>query len=73
MASVRHLSKKARYDIGNRYEDEEPERRERAEERDSCSQRVDNERDGVLNDVERASLPSASRPAGGIGKRRIPC
>jgi hypothetical protein len=37
IASVRHLSKKARYDIGDRHEDEQPERRERAEERDSCS------------------------------------
>ena len=56
MASVRHLSKKARYDIGDRYEDEQPERRERAEERDRRSQRVDNEREGVLNDVEPRAL-----------------
>src|SRR5262249_55612594 len=56
MTSVRHLSKKARYDIGDRDEDEKPERRERAEERGSCSQRIDNEREGVLNDVEPRAL-----------------
>ena len=48
MASVRHPSKKTRYDIGKRHEDEQPERRERSEERDGCSQRVDNERGGCF-------------------------
>ena len=39
MVSVGDLGKKARYDIGDRHGDEEPERRERAEEREGCSQR----------------------------------
>ena len=47
VASMRHISKKARHDIGERHADEQPERSERAEERDTCSQRVDNEREGV--------------------------
>jgi hypothetical protein len=42
---MRHLNKKARYKIGERHADEQPERSERAEERDTCSQRVDNERE----------------------------
>jgi hypothetical protein len=49
---VGNLGKQTRYDISNRHEEEEPERRERAEERQGCSQRVDDEREHVLNDVD---------------------
>jgi hypothetical protein len=62
MASVGNLSKKARYDIGDRHEDKEPERRERADERDSRSQSVDGERDDVLSGVSRESKRLGCRP-----------
>jgi hypothetical protein len=52
MAFVRNFSKKARYDIGDRHEDKEPKRRERAEERDSRSQSLDDERDDVLSGMK---------------------
>jgi hypothetical protein len=58
MVPVGNLSKKTRYDICDRHGEEEPERRERAEERDGCSQRVDDEREHVLDRVEPRGLKS---------------
>jgi hypothetical protein len=72
MASVGNLSNKARYNIGDRHEDKESERRERAEERDGRSQSVDGERDDVLSGVKRESSSgsAAARRSAEIVKKR---
>ena len=56
---VGNFGKKTRYDISNRHEEEEPEGRERAEEREGCSQRVDGEREDVLDDMDPRGLKGA--------------